>query len=206
MRPPSHRTPAEWRHHDEDTLGAWWKRWEAPLQRRDALLPTLAAGDNLALFARQMGLGRSQWIARALVDADMWDRRVVVLCKPMMRLYWHRTLTDAGMAPDRVVARSIYGVRAERPDRYSAMARELAAADVIIIEPCVRPKTKLFAALAREIKAAPNPQIITTTTLVWGAQLSPPAYVDSCLKLLGYLDAPDEIRVCWAEDCWEVAA
>jgi len=206
MKPPGQRTPAEWRFHDEYLLGDWWARWEGALKRHDALLPTLASGDNLALFASQIGMGRAQWLARALVDADMWDRRVCVLCKPMMRLYWHRTLTEAGMAAERVNARSIYSVRTKRPDTYGKMAADLAVADVLIVEPDVRPKTKLFAALQREVKAAPNPQVITTTTLVWGSQLAPPRYVDSCLKLLGYLDAPEDIKVCWAEDCWEAAA
>lgn len=205
MKPPAQRTGAEWRYHAEAKLGLWWLEWEAPLRRRDDLLATIKAGDNLALLARQMGLGRQKWIAEALVEADMWDRRVVVLCKPMMRLYWKQALTEAGLPADRVIARSIYSVRAQRPDKYVAMARDLAAADVLVIEPDMRPGTKLFAALVREVKAAPSPQIIVTNTLIWGAQLAPPRYVDSCLKLLGYLDAPEDIKVCWADDCWEAA-
>lgn len=205
MRPASARTPAEWRRHDEDTLGEWWKRWEAPLRRSDALLPTLAAGDNLAFFAKQMGLGRSQWIARALVDADMWDSKVLVLCRPMMKLYWKQTLCDAGMQAHRVTTASAYSLRSRHLQGLAESS--LAWADVCIIEPPVRPHTKLFAALARAVKVEQaTTQFITTTTLIWGAQLKPPAYVDSCLKLLGYLDAPDDIKVCWAEDCWEAAA
>lgn len=205
MRPPAARTSAEWRQFAESRLGDWWRQWESALLRRDNLLATLSAGDNFALLARQMGLGRQKWIAEALVEADMWDRRVVVLCKPMMRLYWKQALMEAGLSAERVTARSIYSVRAQRPDKYAAMANDLASAEVLVIEPDMRPGTKLFAALVREVKAAPSPQIIVTNTLVWGAQLSPPRYVDSCLKLLGYLDAPEDIKVCWADDCWEAA-
>jgi hypothetical protein len=87
------------------------------------------------------------------------------------------------------------------------IAAQLYGADAIIIEPPARPQTKLFGALAKHLReVGSRAQIVTTTTLVWGAQLSPPRYADSCLKLLGLLDAPEDIKVCWADDCWEATA
>lgn len=201
------RTPYEWRRYDEDTLGAWWSRWEKILRRNDPLLETLAAGDNLAFFAQKIGLGRSKWIARALVDADMWDRRVLVICRPMVRLYWRQTLNDAGMNAAQIEIISAFQAGRSGLDIEIALHEKFEAADVIIIEPAARPGSKQLAGLAKQIRYAhTHPQIITTTTLIWGAQLKPPAYADSCFKLLGYLDAPDDIKVCWAEDCWEAAA
>lgn len=203
---PYPRTPAQWRELSEDRLGAWWRQWEAPLRRRDDLLASVAAGDNFALLAKQMGVGRQKWLAEALVEADMWDARVLVLCPPAVRLFWCQSLLDAGFNGDRIDAQSIWqasraGIRAE-----AALLKQIDAANVLVIEPPVRPQTKLFAALAKQVReASHHTQIVTTTTLVWGAQLSPPRYVDSCLKLLGYLDAPEDIKVCWVEDCWEAA-
>jgi hypothetical protein len=203
MRPPGARTSDEWRRLAEDSLGAWWTQWEAPLSRHDNLRATAAAGDNFAFLAKDMGLGRSKWLAEAFVGADMWDRRVLVLCPPMLRLYWHRTLCDAGFSAERVTALSAWAASRGAIRAQAALLRQLDEADIVIIEPPCRPRTKLFAALAKQAReAGRSTQIITTTTMVWGANLAPPRYVDSCLKLLGYLDAHEDIKVCWTEDCF----
>jgi hypothetical protein len=204
---PYPRTPAQWRLLAEDKLGAWWRQWEAPLRRHDDLLATVAAGDNFALLAKQMGVGRQKWLGEALVEADMWDARVLVLCPPAVRLFWCQSLLEDGFAADRIDAQSIWqasraGIRAE-----AALLEQIDAANVLVIEPPCRTKTKLFAALAKQVReACSTTQIVTTTTLVWGSAMQPPRYADSCLKLLGYLDAPEDIKVCWAEDCWEAVA
>lgn len=198
------RTPAQWRRLHEDQLGAWWHRWEAPLLRHDDLAATVAAGDNFAMLGKQMGIGRQKWLAEALVGADMWDSRVLVLCPPAVRLFWCQSLLRAGFDADRIAAESVWQASRAGIRNEAALLDRIDAANVLIIEPPVRPQTKLFAALAKQVReASHSTQIITTTTLVWGAQLSPPRYVDSCLKLLGYLDAPEDIKVCWADDCWE---
>lgn len=203
---PYPRTPAQWRALHENRLEGWWQRWETALRRHDDLLATVAAGDNLAFFAKQMGVGRQKWLGETLVEADMWDARVLVLCPPAVRLFWCQSLLTAGFDADRIAAESVWqasraGIRAE-----AALLDKIDAANVLVIEPPVRPQTKLFAALAKQVReASHHTQIVTTTTLVWGAQLSPPRFADSCLKLLGYLDAPEDIKVCWAEDCWEAA-
>jgi len=201
--PPGQRTPAEWRQISEANLGVWWAEWEKVLRRHDRLTPTVASGDNLAFLARQTGLGRQRLLAKALVDADMWDRQVLVLCPPAVRLHWHTELCQAGFAAHRVTAASAW--QASRGDLRAqfALFRQISEADVLVIEPPVRPKTKLFASLAKQVReASHSTQIITTGTLVWGAELSPPRFADSCLKLLGYLDAREDIHVCWAEDCY----
>lgn len=198
------RSRAEWAKVAEERLGAWWHQWEGPLRRRDDLTATLAAGDNLAFFARQMGLGRQKWLGEALVDADMWDSRVLVLCPPPLRLFWHQSLCNAGLDADRVTALSAWQASRAGIRNEAALLQQLDAANVVIIEPPCRPKTKLFAALAKQVReAGRDTQIVTTTTMVWGSASQPPRYVDSCLKLLGYLDAPEDIHVCWAEDCWK---
>jgi hypothetical protein len=207
MKPYSPRTPAQWRLHAEDKLHAFWRQWEAPLRRHDDLLATVRAGDNFAMLAKQMGVGRQKWLAEALVEADMWDARVLVLCPPAVRLFWCQSLLEAGFDADRIAAESVWQASRAGIRNEAALLERISAANVLIIEPPVRPQTKLFAALARQVReAGHHTQIITTTTLVWGAQMSPPRYVDSCLKLLGYLDAPEDIKVCWAEDRWEAAA
>lgn len=198
------RTAAEWNRLHEDQLGAWWRQWEAPLRRHDDLLDTVKAGDNFAMLGKQMGIGRQKWLAEALVDADMWDSRVLVLCPPAVRQFWCQSLLRAGFDADRIEAVSAHQVSCAGILNTAALLEKINAANVVIIEPIHRPKTKWFAAAARLVReASRDTQIITTTTLVWGAQLSPPRYVDSCLKLLGYLDAPEDIKVCWADDCWE---
>lgn len=207
VKPPGQRTPDEWRRYAAERLGSWWTQWEPSLKRHDDLAATVAAGDNLAFFAKQMGLGRQKLLAEALVGADMWDRQVLVLCPPALRLHWHNTLRTAGFAAERIDTLSAWQLNnpAKRARSMYYIPAKLHAADVVIIEPPCRPGTKLFAALARQVKAS-RAQIVTTTTMVWGSATAPPRYVDSCLKLLGYLDAPDDIRVCWADDCWEAAA
>ena len=154
MRPPYPHTPAQWRALHESRLGDWWRRWEAPLRRRDDLLATVAAGDNLAFFAKQMGLGRQKWLAETLVEADMWDASVLVLCPPAVRLFWCQSLLAAGFDADRIEAESVWrasraGIRSE-----AALLERINAANVLIIEPPVRPQTKLFAALARQVREA----------------------------------------------------
>lgn len=206
-RPQITRSGAEWTRLAEDNLGQWWDRWEAPLRRHDDLAATVAAGDNVAFFSKQVGLGRAKWIAETLVAADMWDRKIVVFCRPMMRLYWRQTLETAGYNSARIEVLSGYRVMTENLDKRVALRGRVRAADVCVIEPVSRPLTKSFAGMARLLKeAGSTTQFITTTTLAWGAQLSPPRYVDSCLKLLGYLDAPEDIKVAWAEDCWAATA
>lgn len=198
------RSRAEWAIAAEEILGAWWSKWEGPLRRHDDLTATLAAGDNLAFFARQMGLGRQKWLGEALVEADMWDYRVLVLCPPTLRLFWHQSLCEAGMDADRVSALSAWQASRAGIRNEAALLERLDEANVVIIEPPCRPKTKLFAALAKQVReAGRDTQIVTTNTMVWGSATQPPRYVDSCLKLLGYLDAPEDIKVCWAEDCWD---
>lgn len=204
MRPPGARTSAEWRAFTDANLVRWWERWEKPLHRHDDLDATVAAGDNLALLAKQTGLGRQKWLAEALAKADMWDRRVLVLCPPMLRRHWCQELLKGGFPAMRINALSAWqasrgGIRAQ-----AALLGEIDEADVLIIEPPCRPKTKLFAGLAKQVREARSTtQVITTATLVWGSATQPPRYVDSCLKLLGYLDDP--VKVCWADDCWTKA-
>jgi hypothetical protein len=117
---------------------------------------------------------------------------------------WCQELISAGFDADRIEAISVWQTSRSDICAKDALRRKVAEADIFIIEPPCRPGTKLFAGLAKLVREAGRTptQIIATTTLVWGAQLSPPRYADSCLKLLGYLDAPEDIRVCWAEDCW----
>jgi len=79
MRPPDARSPAEWRQYHAERLGAWWAQWESSLRRHDDLGATVAAGDNCAFFAKQMGLGRSRWLAEALAAADSCSRVLVRL-------------------------------------------------------------------------------------------------------------------------------
>lgn len=202
MRPPGARTSAEWRQLGEARLGEWWAEWEESLRRHDDLNATAAAGDNFALLAREIGLGRQMWLAKALFEADMWDRRVLVLCPPMLRRHWCNELLKAGFSAPRIEALSAWQASREPIPAQAALWRKIDEADVLIIEPPCRPKTKLFAGLAKQVReASHSTQIITTTTLVWGSQTMPPRYVDSCLKLLGYLDRP--VKVCWADDCWK---
>lgn len=203
MRPPGARTSAEWAHYVSERLSAWWEQWESSLHRHDDLAETVAAGENFAMFAKQTGLGRQKWLAEALIDGDMFDRRVLVLCPPAVRRHWCQELLKAGFAADRIAALSAWqasrgGIRAQ-----AALLRQIDEADVVIIEPPCRPGTKLFAALALQVReAGRSTQIITTTTLIWGSATAPPRYVDACLKLIGYLEERP-IKVCWADDCWE---
>lgn len=202
MNPPATRTPAEWRQYVAARLGEWWQRWEPSLRRHDDLYETVAEGDNLALFAKQTGLGRQRWIADALVKADMWDRDILVLCPPPVRRHWCQELRQAGIPAHRIEALSAWQASRAGLRNEAALLAKIDAADVLIIEPPCRPGTKLFAALAKQVREASHTtQIIATTTLVWGSATQPPRYVDSCLKLLGYLDDP--VKVCWADDCWE---
>lgn len=188
----------------EQRLEAWHQRWTPSLDRHDELLPTLALGDNFALLARSMGLGRSKWLAEALVEADMWDRRILVLCAPILKRFWCEQLLKAGFSAQRIAATSAWRASRAGIRNEAALLREIDAADVLIVEPVARPQTKWFAGIAKQVReAGRDTQIITTSTLVWSAQLSPPRYADSCLKLLGYLDDP--VKVCWVEDCWEAA-
>lgn len=206
MRPPGQRTTAEWRYLSEAKLGLWWLEWEQSLRRHDDLTKTLAAGDNLALLARQTGLGRQKWLGEALVDADMWDSRVLVLCPPTVRLHWHQQLIQAGLAADRVEAVSAWQASRGGILNEARLLEKFMRANVVIIEPPCRPKTKLFAGLAKQVReAGPSTQVVTTSTMVWGSATQPPRYVDSCLKLLRYLDAHEDIPVCWAEDCFDRA-
>lgn len=187
-----------------DARRAEQRQWKERKRRRDDLAATVAAGDNCAFLATQMGLGRLKWLAEALFDADMWDRRVLVLCPPVVKRLWCQELLKAGFTAERIEALSAWQASRAGIRNEAALLAKIDAADVLIIEPPCRPRTKLFAALAKQVReASHSTQIITTTTMIWGAQLSPPRYVDSCLKLLGYLDAPEDIRVCWADDCWE---
>lgn len=203
MKPPGQRTSAEWRRYAAERLGSWWTQWEPSLKRHDDLAVTIAAGDNLAFFAKQIGLDRQKLLAEALSGAGMRDRQILVLCPPARCLHWHFALQTAGFAAEYIDTLSAWQLNS--PAKRARIPAKLHAADVVIIEPPCRPGSKLFAALARQVINA-SPQIITTTTLAWsGPATAPPRYVDACLKLLGYLDAPDDIRVCWAEDCWEAA-
>jgi hypothetical protein len=186
-------------------LGAWWAQWESSLRRHDDLGATVAAGDNCAFFAKQMGLGRSRWLAEALAAADSCSR-VLVLCPPAVKRMWCEQLLKAGFAAQRIEAVSAWQASRGAIRAQAALLRKIDEADVVIIEPPCRPGTKLFAALAKQVReASRSTQIITTTTLVWGSVTMPPAYVDSCLKLLGYLDETP-VKVCWADDCWAAAA
>lgn len=197
------RTRAEWAQFAEANLGVWWAEWEQTLRRHDDLTATVGAGDNLAFLAKQTGLGRQRLLGKALVNADMWDRRVLVLCPPAVRFHWHGALREAGFAAECVSALSAWQASRAGIRNEAALLRQIDEADVLVIEPPCRPKTKLFAALAKQVREAGHgTQIITTGTLVWGSQLAPPRYADSCLKLLGYLDAREDIQVCWAEDSY----
>lgn len=190
----------------EARLRDWWHKWEPSLRRHDDLKATAGAGDNFALLANQTGLGRQKWLSTAFADSDMQDRRVLVLCPPVVRRYWCQELLQAGFAAGQIEALSAWQASRGTIRAQAALLRQIDEADIVIIEPPCRPKTKLFAALARQVReAGHSTQIVVTTTMVWGSNIAPPRYVDSCLKLLSYLDAPEDIKVCWADDCWEEA-
>lgn len=186
----------------EQSLEAWHQRWTPTLDRHDDLLPTLALGDNFALLAKHTGLGRSKWLAEALVEADMWDRQILVLCAPILVRYWSEQLLKAGFAANRIAAVSAWQASRAGIRNEAALLEQIDAADVLVIEPVARPKTKWFAGMAKQIReAGHHTQIVTTTTLAWSSMLAPPRYADSCLKLLGYLDDP--VKCCWVEDCFD---
>lgn len=194
----------DWQAIADYNLRYWWDRWGKSLERHDDLLATIRDGDNCAFMAKQMGLGRSTWLARTLVEADMWDRQVLVLCAPIVKRLWCEQMMKEGFSAQNVTAMSVYLARQGGIRSQFELHEAICQADVLIIEPQCRPKTKQFAGLAKQVReAGRNTQIITTSTLVWSSTTQPPRYADSCLKLLGYLD--ETPKVCWAEDCWKGA-
>lgn len=197
------RLYTDWAALNEWRLEAWWDQWAPTLDRHDSLRRAAISGDNFGFFGKQMGFGRTHFLAKAVADAARPADNILVLCPPVVKQFWCQEFIKAGLPANKIAAESAYLAVSQKLRSQAALLEKIDAADVLIIEPPCRPKTKMFAGLAKQVReAAHTTQIITTTTIVWSSVTAPPRYLDSCLKLLGYLDAPEDIKVAWTEDCW----